>query len=825
MITFYWIGEYGKVFLGYLLVMYLWPAVVFRKHLAGKSKTYRFSFCVTSQMVIINTLVLTLGLLHILNRWVFDLIFYGILIFSLIGKIDSAKAEKIRRLMAGSYGVKFFLRNTVKDWIKKKAGTLWNEFRSRRGEYLVLLCILVFGMAYFSHGAFQDFSYGNSDMYTHHSWVNGLIEGRIFSDGVYPEAMHCFVYSLYALLGIDVYSIMLLLPGIHILAFLLAAYCLMKEIFSWRYSSLFVLTLFLTLDLKCIDAIESMARFQWMLPQEFGLCTVFLCALYLIRYLKNSHSILRKGKETRFCWDENLLIFMLSLTASVAVHFYTTIMAAFLCVAFALFSIRKVFQKKHLIPLVSASLCGILIALLPMAGALALGTPFQHSIRWGVNVIKGEYAEVEEENAGEQEEEKRSEREEDGKLPEEGRTESEIVTLMKEKMEKAPATAMLAAGIPFRYSVAWTANLAGADTQGTANISGRTAGPIKSFFSTIYEKGFARVYGETRAKWVVILTGLAVGLWLISRTAPDEKLKQIGKEYLPMVLASLLFMAQYAAAYMGFTQLVDPPRLCSVAHLLVLMIMAIPLDAAFSVFSIVCRESILRLLSLLCPAVIYVLTIISGNFHGFLYSNLTRYNSAAAVTNSIVRSFPANTYTVVAPTDEMYQIVPEGYHEELLSFVENSSKADYRIPTEYVFLNVEKKPLQYGQIHFFKGPSFLAEEKYPPMYEDSSVYQGTGAWPYLEKYPDASGLSQCPQVIASDISEEKAMEELDYEEGYWNIYSNYRKRAVLESKAYECCKRLQQLYPFEIKVYYEDEDFVCYYFKQEMTSLYNLGIE
>lgn len=802
MITFYWIAEYGKVLLGYLLVMYLWPSLVFRKHLAGKSRTYRFSFCVTAQMVIINTLVLTLGLLHILNRWVFDLIFYGILLFSLLGKLNAWKVEEIRRLFKGSIGIKFYLHNTVKGWIKKKAGSFWEGLRSHRGEYLVLLGILAFAVAYFSHGAFQDFSYGNSDMYTHHSWVNGLIEGRIFADGVYPQAMHCFVYSLYALSGTAVYSIMLFLPGIHIVAFLLAVYCLSKEIFSWRYSSLFVLTLFLVLDLKCIDAIESMARFQWMLPQEFGFCTIFLSALYLVRYLKNAGTLMRKGKETRFFWDENLLLFMLSVAASVAVHFYTTFMAAFVCIAFVVFFLKKVFFKKQLVPLIMASFCGLLIAALPMAGALALGTPFQYSIRWGVNVIKGEYANVEE-----------------------GRINEEAAELLREKIEEEPVTGMLAAGIPFQHCVAWTAKLGGGNGQAASDAMGGLTAPVKTFFSVIYEKGYARVYGENRAKWVAILIGLSLGLWLISRTAPDDRIRRIGNGYLPIILAAFLFMVQYTAVYLGMIQLVDPPRLCSIAHLLVLMIMVIPLDTAFSVFAIVCKESILKILSLLCPAFLYVLTIITGNFHGFLYSNLTRYNSAAAVTNSIVRSFPKQTYTIVAPTDEVYQIVPEGYHEELLSFVEKSSDAEYKIPTEYVFLNVEKKPLQYGQIHFFKGPSFLAWEKYPAMYGDSSVYQGTGAWPYLEKYPDGPALSQCPQIIASEISEEKAMEELDYEEGFWNIYSNYRRRAVLESKAYECCKRLQQLYPFEINVYYEDENFVCYYFRQEMNSLYNLGIE
>lgn len=823
MITFYWIIEYGKVLLGYLLVMYLWPSVVFRKHLAGKSRTYRFSFCVTAQVLIINTLVLALGLLHILNRWVFDLIFYGIMIASLVGRTGGSKIEKMKHLAVGSYRLRLLLHGALKEKIKKSAADFWESLRTRRGEYLVLLGILIFGMAYFSHGAFQDFSYGNSDMYTHHSWVNGLIEGRIFADGVYPEAMHCFVYSLYALFGIQIYSIMLFLPGIHIVAFLLAAYALMKEIFHWRYSPLFVLALFLTLDLKAIDAVESMARFQWMLPQEFGLCTLFLCALYLVRYLKSSHHMTRKEKQTKFCWDENLFLFILSLAASVAIHFYTTVMAAFLCVAFALFLWKRLLNREHLIPLISAVLCGLLIAILPMAGALASGIPFQYSIRWGVNVIKGEYSNVEEEESPENDEE--AIEDEADTMSEEDSTDQSAAGLMRQKIQEAPTTGVLAAGIPFQYSIKWAGNLAGGDVRVSPGLFGRLTAPVTGFLMTVYEKGFARVYGENRAKWVAELVGLAIGLWLISRTAPDERIRRIGKGYLPVIFAVFLFMMQYVAPYIGMIQLVDPPRLCSVQHMLVLMVAIIPVDAVFSIFAIVCREGVLKILSLLGPAVIYVVLLITGNFHGFLYSNLTRYNSAVAVTNSIVRSFPAGTYTIVAPTDEVYQVVPKGYHEELLSFVEKSNDADYRLPTEYVFINVEKKPLQYGQLHFFKGPSFLAEEKYPAMYEDKSVYQGTGAWPYLEKYPDAPGLSQCPDIVAAEISDEKAAEELDYEEGYWNIYNNYRRRAVLESKAYACCQRLLQLYPFEMNVYYEDEDIVCYYFRQEMNSLYNLGIE
>lgn len=54
----YWIGEFVKVLIGYIFLMYLWPTVVFRKKLAGKNLTYRFAFCSTISILLINTIIL-----------------------------------------------------------------------------------------------------------------------------------------------------------------------------------------------------------------------------------------------------------------------------------------------------------------------------------------------------------------------------------------------------------------------------------------------------------------------------------------------------------------------------------------------------------------------------------------------------------------------------------------------------------------------------------------------------------------------------------------------------------------------------------------------
>ena len=97
---------------------------------------------------------------------------------------------------------------------------------------IVLLVGVIYGMIYFSYGALHEKYYGASDIYVHHGWIDMLLKGAIFGAGIYPEGMHCFVYSMNTLFGVEVYSCLLYLGGMHVSAFLVAVYLFFKEIFS-----------------------------------------------------------------------------------------------------------------------------------------------------------------------------------------------------------------------------------------------------------------------------------------------------------------------------------------------------------------------------------------------------------------------------------------------------------------------------------------------------------------------------------------------------------------------------------------------------------------
>lgn len=781
MITLYWGLQYAAVLCGYVFLLFIWPRVVFYRHLAGKNTLYQFSFCTTVQIVLINTVVLVFGLVHILNRWTIMAFFYGIFLavimrkYHINGQFLYKKIEGIRYLVTGAYGKRRIGLQGVRHLetgLKKVRNRLWAILKPHFGEYVTLALVLIFGMIYFSYGAFQHYFYGFGDMYTHHSWIHGLTEGKIFSAGVYPEAMHCFVFTIHSLFGIEIYSILLFLGGIQVSVMLIALYALLRGVFHWRYTPFFVIMLFLTLDVCCVDEVYAMARFQWALPQEFGMYAQFLCVLYLLRFLKSSRRITcRDGKTSKFYWDENLFLFGMALAATIVIHFYITMITFFLCISFGIFALKQLFCPRRVIPLMVTVLCSVLIAVFPMVGALASGSSFQGSISWAINVINGTDIEN-------------------------GRT--------QEAQEQAKT------------------NDTGKD------IKAAKHGDIKSYGSKllhlckekakiVYKEGYKNLYEKKRAWWIIALTAFSTALWLLyrlvmiplGRCSKLKVNKSCFDRYLGVILASILFMVIYVAPFLGLPELIAGTRLCSTEKFLLLAVIVMPVDMVFSLLAIPRRtwwQRFLQVVSILCTGGIYAATILLGVYHGFLYYEMTRYNASVMTTNSIIREMPPNTYTVISPTDELYALIEYGWHEELALFIEKIRKEEYILPTEYIFLYVEKKPIHYAQFHFCQGPSWLGTEKYAPLYIFSNM-----------------PFSQCPEVQTSKISKDAADKELDV--SGWEIYAEPESRTILESKTYRWCQRFAELYPSELKTYYEDEDFVCYYFRQEPNSPYNLAIK
>lgn len=791
MTEIYWITEYVKVFVAYLLLLFVWPSVVFRSFLRGKSKSFRFSFCVTAQILVINMIVLLLGLFHCLNAWVVNILFWGVPLLSLAGSVRRDKKEYriLKRLITGTYGKKLFVMNTLSSAGKKGKECLrifCSQMRLHWAEYIVLGMVLLYGLIYFSYGVFHDHTYGFSDLYTHHEWIYQLTRGTVFADGIYPEAMHCFVYLLHTMFGIRIYSCMLYLQSIHVAVLLLSAYILAKEVFMWRFTPIFAVAAFLVVEVKSPNQIYSMSRLQCTLPQEFGLHTLFLCAAFLIRYLHSSERARRRKKETKGYWDGNLLVFGMAFAASLTIHFYPTIMAFFVCVSFVAVSLKHVFCRRRFLPLAVAVLLGFFVAVLPMTGALAAGMPFQASMDWAMSVVEGG-----EEQSG-------------LRLQDSG-----------EGAESGDTKAGRDAGVNAGEGGSGAAGVEAAPAQKTAlsqktgNTRRGIADTLKQKAGVLFDDGYTAQFGAKRTGWIMIFTAAALIIGGVGSAVtaiggfPTAKRKKYNL-YIGAVISSVVFVALGCMRELGLPELVEHSRLGAVTQLLVLFVMAIPVDFLFSMIRMAVCEGIVKLLSVCCVAGIYVGASLMGIYHGYLYFELSRYNEAAFVTEAIINTLPENSYTVVSTVDDLYMLIQYGRHEELIDFINNSYTEDYRIPTEYVFLFVEKRPIEEYQIHFFTGPKWLARNGYADLFGDEA--------------------SRCPEVFASQISQEAADTPLYTFPNTSKLYLLSGTRTILQSKAYAWCEEFSRLYPNELKTYFESDNFVCYYFKQNVNFVYDLAI-
>lgn len=795
----YWAGEYAKVFLAYFAVMFVWPSVVFYCYLKGKSFTVRFAFCTTVQIVLINTVVLGLGLLHLLHGWIVALLFYGVFLFSIFKRhrISPEGKDRLRRLKDGTYGTRLFLADKRKElgaWSKKKFAQFRVKVKGHGLEYSSLAVVVVFGMIYFSYGAFQNVCYGTSDMPVHHAWIYGLQQGTIFSDGIYPEAMHCFIYTIRVVFGISVYSCELFLAGVYSSVILVSVYLLFKELFTWRGSAVLALTLFLTVDLKYVNAIASMSRLQWTLPQEFGFHTIFLCTLFLIRCMKDPFAGRPKGAKAFLKYlfqNENLFLFQMAFTASFVIHFYVTIIAFFLCFVVVLFYFVRLFRKKRIIYLMAAVFSGLLISVTPMAIAYAQGIPLQGSIGWGLSVIEGENQEETDQNLGETQK-------------------SENLTSMGTQQGISSNNFHTLAG---QTTVQEKKK---PDLLQKIQIAGkRVLAKMKAAVQIVYRDGYVAIYTKERAK-VILGTGMAgCGMWLLYRLITGIAALVIKKKAknidvidrwdggILLIAMSVIVMVAFTASDLGLQSLIEHSRLCSVVQMLICAAVWVPFDMILGLFTKTPVRSVLQCLIPFGVGGIYALTLSLGIFHGYLYYHLSRYNEAVNVTNEIMQNFPEKSYTIISPTDELYQVIEHGYHEEMLLFSQKIlGEINYTMPTKYLFFYVEKKPMEYLQYHFPKGPKWLATENYASYFEGIS--------------------SQGDQIRAGTISAETAKKPIQIYSLLSDSYGDLESREILESRVMEWCKNFQKRFPEDMKVYYEDDAFCCYIIRQNPYRLFQL---
>ena len=273
---------------------------------------------------------------------------------------------------------------------------------------------------------------------------------------------------------------------------------------------------------------------------------------------------------------------------------------------------------------------------------------------------------------------------------------------------------------------------------------------------------------------VLILLGLM--FIILRRITYGEMLMSAG--FCMGILTLLL-----CAGNLGLPVLMDPARCSSYyVYLLIVSITVLGDGLLYLIF-------MPRILTIPRNAVSFILTVsmAAGMIHQGLVKTpdfISDYVSNGAFTclTNIIKENKDETWTIVSANDETQMGLDHGWHYETITFLRKQEHINKDtkliIPTEKVYFFIEKIPLNYSVVYSGSGQSISKKGASQSLPNSGGIgmYQGEGRW-------------------------------------------------ILMSRMYYWAQAFMEMYPNEMKVYYESEDFVCYVIPQNMYHQYNFAID
>ena len=281
-------------------------------------------------------------------------------------------------------------------------------------------------------------------------------------------------------------------------------------------------------------------------------------------------------------------------------------------------------------------------------------------------------------------------------------------------------------------------------------------------------------------KWVLFGAEAAAAVACIQRYLTG---KMAGAASMSVLTADIMLGLILVSGNLGWPMLMEPYRACIYFAYLIPAVAVMALDGAVNIFI---PPSLLQL-QRTAACVLTIALLIYGGRENLLRDPFggghLEMNEAILCTTNILRDNQGQNdkWTIVSANDELQMIEQYGRHTETIDFLQDmeywNKTKEVLIPTDRVYFYIEKKPLNYA-----------------------NGYAG----------------------IVPEVSEEEAAKPLPENSGI-NAY-NGPERSVTMSRMYYWAQAFQRLYPNELKVYYENERFVCYYIEQNTYRLYNFAI-
>ena len=257
-----------------------------------------------------------------------------------------------------------------------------------------------------------------------------------------------------------------------------------------------------------------------------------------------------------------------------------------------------------------------------------------------------------------------------------------------------------------------------------------------------------------------------------------------GSGIISIVIAEIMLGLVLVSGSLGWPMLMEPYRASVYFAYLIPVVLVMTLDGVVDILLLARFPKVQQTIGCILTALVLIVSTKYSWMRGSFGGGSLEMNEAILCTTNILKDNKGqdHTWTIVSANDELRMVEEYGRHTETIEFLEgmehwNPTK-EVTIPTEKVYFYIEKKPLNYAN--------------------------GYGG--------------EIPEV-----SEEQAQQELPQNSGL-SAYNGPR-RSITMSRMYYWAQKFMELYPNELKVYYENDRFVCYYIEQNVYRLYNFAID
>ena len=768
------------IFAVYTGVTLALPALMFRRILRGRSLAEQFLMCYTFGNFYIINIVFLLQLLHISNFFTLAGL-TAVLSIVIGGRVNRIPLKQqagntwhlFGKLLRGRMKLKsaiFLFLGKCAEGIKRLVKFFYRHIVKNPIQSMLLLGIGVCLCWIYGRQIILVYGYRASDIPVHMSWINEMSRGKIFAKGVYPFGFHCMIYYLHAVFRFDTYVILCQFFFAQVIFMHLVLLAMLKQLCKTKYIPYIGTFVFL---LGNFWSGQTYSRFYATLPQEFGMIFVIPSIYFLIRFFQIPKQKLA-DKETRL----TLQCFAMAFSLTLAIHFYGTMIAGLCCIGIACGFCFRFLRKEYFCRIMFTGICSVFLAVLPMGIAFATGTPLQGSLGWGLSVINGGKSSSSTEAEAETDEAETLEVS-TGDDKNTVRVVKPDGTVMEIDVSDLPSAQENESGGQMQTETTAPAVPKVSFGEKIRKIPGKAKNALSEMSSRILE---FIIKLDVKNIGYMILASFAL-LLLLGFIFCVFRQTEYGAMLMSMGFCMWIVTILLCANLFGLPPLMDGAR-CSIyyVYLLSAALTALADGLLYMVLPLRKLRLVRNAVSLAVAA-----AVLMGMFQNHMikqsdFSSGFVMNGAITCLSNIIHENEDKTWTIVSANDETQMGLDHGWHYETITFLRGMETLEKNtkviIPTKTVYFFIEKIPGDYAVSYAKSGQSISRKgaSRSLPNVGGIGMYQGEGRW-------------------------------------------------IVMSRMYYWAQAFMELYPNEMKVYYEDNKFICYKIEQNMYHQYNFAID